>query len=331
MGAILSVLYVVAVAAAALHAAASSAQAQQPAAETYPNRPIHLYVPFPPGGSVDVVARLIGPKLSENLGQPVVIENRSGAGGNIATEQAARAKADGYTLLIHTIPFVANAHLYARVPYDALIDFVPVSLVSASPSLVVVHPAQSIRSVADLLQQARAKPGALNYAGSGTGTNPHIAGELFNLLGGTDIMVIQFKGGGPALVGLAGNEPGIGFPNISESMPFVNSGRLRALAVTSSKRSAALPNLPTVAEAGVPGYEFTTWHGILAPKGTPKEVIALVNDKLKQLLRAPDFVQKFGQLGLDLVASSPDEFGAHLKAESEKWSRVIKERRIRAE
>jgi tripartite-type tricarboxylate transporter receptor subunit TctC len=320
------------VGAVALHPAQALAQAPAPApVEPYPNRPIHLIVPFPPGGSVDVVARLIGPKLAESLGQPVVIENRSGAGGNIATEQVARAKNDGYTLLIHTIPFVANAHLYARVPYDALTDFLPVSLLSASPSLVVVHPSQPMRSVGDLLQQAKARPGALNYAGSGTGTNPHIAGELFNLLGGVDITVIQFKGGGPALLALVGGEPGIGFPNISEAMPFVTAGRLRALAVTGAKRSAALPNLPTLAEAGVPGYEFTTWHGVLAPKGTPKEVISLVNEKLKQLLRSPELIQKFAQLGLDIVASSPDEFGAHLKGESEKWGRVIKERRIRAD
>ena len=168
-------------------------------------------------------------------------------------------------------------------------------------------------------------------AGPGTGTNPHIAGELFNLLGGVDMMVIQFKGGGPALVGLAGGEPGIGFPNISEVLPFVTAGRLRALAVTSAKRSPALPHLPTVAEAGVPGYEFTTWHGVLAPKGTPKEVTALVNDKLRQLLRSLEMVQRFSQLGLDIVASSLDEFGAHLKSESEKWGRVIRERRIRAD
>lgn len=329
MGATLSLI--LALATCTMHTAHSYAQAPAPAADAYPSRPIHLIVPFPPGGSVDVVARLTGPKLAESLGQPVVIENLSGAGGNIATERVARAKSDGYTLIIHTIPFVANAHLYARVPYDALADFVPVAMLSASPSLVVVHPSQTMRLVADLLQQAKAKPGVLNYAGSGTGTNPHIAGELFNLLGGVDMMVIQFKGGGPALVGLAGGEPGIGFPNISEVMPFVTAGRLRALAVTSAKRSPALPHLPTVAEAGVPGYEFTTWHGVLAPKGTPKEVIALVNDKLRQLLRAPEMTQRFNQLGLDIVASTPDEFGAHLKSESEKWGRVIKERKIRAE
>ena len=315
-----------------LHTAHAYAQAPAPAAaDAYPSRPVHLIVPFPPGGSVDVVARLTGPKLAESLGQPVVIENLSGAGGNIATERVARARSDGYTLIIHTIPFVANAHLYARVPYDALADFVPVSMLSASPSLVVVHPAQTARSVAELLQQARARPGALNYAGSGTGTNPHIAGELFNLLSSVDMMAIQFKGGDPALVGLAGGEPGIGFPNISEVLPFVTAGRLRALAVTSANRSPALPHLPTVAEAGVPGYEFTTWHGVLAPKGTPKEVVALVNDKLRQLLRSPEMVQRFSQLGLDIVASSPDEFGTHLKSEYEKWGRVIKERKIRAE
>ena len=246
MGAILRSILVPAVATLCAGFAYAQAPASAPA-DAYPGRPIHLIVPFPPGGSVDVVARLTGPRLAESLGQPMVIENLNGAGGNIAAERVARARSDGYTLIIYTIPFVANAHLYARVPYDALADFDPLSMLSASPSLVVVHPAQTARSVAELLQQARARPGALNYAGSGTG-----------------------------------------FPNISEVLAFVTAGGLRALGVTSAKRSAALPNLPAVAEAGVPGYELTNWHGVRAPNGTPKAVIALLNDRLRQVLRTPE-------------------------------------------
>src|SRR5712692_1429656 len=187
--------------------------------ETYPARPVRLIVAFPPGGSVDVVARLVAPHLSQSLGQPVVVDNRSGASGNIGTELAARARPDGYTLLIHTIPFVANVHLYSPMPYDALNDFVPIALLSSSPSVLVVHPTVPARSVGELLQLAKSKPGALNYSAAGAGTNPHIAGELLNMLAGVDIVAVQYKGGGPALVAVLGGEIGITFPNISEAAP----------------------------------------------------------------------------------------------------------------
>lgn len=299
--------------------------------EVYPARPVRLIVAFPPGGSVDVVARLVAPRLSESLGQPVVIDNRSGASGNIGTELAARARPDGYTLLIHTIPFVANVHLYSPMPYDALNDFVPVALLSSSPSVLVVHPSVPARSVGELLQLAKSKPGALNYSAAGAGTNPHIAGELLNMLGGVDIVAVQYKGGGPALVAVLGGEIGITFPNISEAVPHVNSKRLRALGVTGARRSAALPDVPTIAESGVPGYEFVTWHGVLAPRGTPGEIVALLNEKLRAVLRSPELSARFAQMGLDVIASSPGEFSAHLKSELEKWGRVIRERRMRVE
>ncbi len=255
--------------------------------ESYPARPVRLIVAFPPGGSVDVVARLVAPSLSQSLGQPVVVDNRSGASGNIGTELAARAKPDGYTLIVHTIPFVANVHLYSPLPYDPLADFAPVELLSSSPSVLVVHPSVPARSVGELLQLAKAKPGALNYSAAGAGTNPHIAGELFNMLGKVDIVAIQYKGGGPALVAVLGGEIGITYPNISEAVPHVSAGRLRALGVTGARRAAALPEVPTIAESGVPGYEFVTWHGVLAPRGTPAEIVALLNAKLKAVLRSP--------------------------------------------
>ena len=299
--------------------------------EVYPARPVRLIVAFPPGGSVDVVARLVAPRLSETLRQPVVIDNRSGASGNIGTELAARARPDGYTLLIHTIPFVANVHLYSPMPYDALNDFVPIALLSSSPSVLVVHPAVPARSVGELLRLAKSKPGALNYSAAGAGTNPHIAGELLNMLGGVDIVAVQYKGGGPALVAVLSGEIGITFPNISEAVPHVNSKRLRALGVTGARRSAALPEVPTIAESGVPGYEFVTWHGVLAPRGTPGEIVALLNGKLGAVLRTPELSARFAQMGLDVIASSPEEFSAHLKSELEKWGRVIRERRMRVE
>jgi tripartite-type tricarboxylate transporter receptor subunit TctC len=306
--------------------AASPAQAQS---ENYPNRPIRLMVPFPPGGSVDVVARMLSPRLSENLGQQIIVENRSGASGNIGTELAARARADGYTLLMHTIPFVANVHLYSRVPYDPLNDFLPVAMISTSPALVLVHPSVPARSVRELLQLAKSKAGVLNYSAAGAGTNPHIAGELFVMLGNADITAIQYKGGGPALVAALGGEVGITFPNISEAAPHVKSGKLVALGVTSPRRSRALPDVPTVAEAGMPGYEFVTWHGMLAPKGTA--IVPLLNAKLKETLAAPEIIRLFEQAGLDIVASTPEEFGAHLKSELDKWGKVIRERNIRVE
>jgi len=317
--------------AAFLGAAILAARFAAAQGESYPARPLRLIVAFPPGGSVDVVARLVAPHLSQSLGQPVVVDNRSGASGNIGTELAARAKPDGYTLLIHTIPFVANVHLYSPLPYDPLADFAPVALLSSSPSVLVVHPSVPARSVGELLQLARSKPGALNYSAAGAGTNPHIAGELFNMLGNVDIVAIQYKGGGPALVAVLGGEIGISYPNISEAVPHVSAGRLRALGVTGAKRAAALPEVPTIAESGVPGYEFSTWHGVLAPRGTPAEIVALLNAKLKAALRSPELSARFAQMGLDVIASSPQEFSAHLKNEIEKWGRLIRERRMRVE
>ena len=316
---------------AAMAAMSGAQQALAQSQPSYPDKPIRMIVAFPPGGSVDVVARLIAPKLSEALGQSVVVDNRSGASGNIGSEIAARAKPDGYTLLIQTIPFVSNAALFKNVPYDALNDFVPIGLVSASPSLVVVHPSVPVNTVGELLALARAKPGQLNYAAAGSGTNPHIAGELFNLMGKVDTPAIQLKGGGPAMIATISNEPGINFPNVAEANPYIVNNRVRVLAVTSLKRAKSLPNIPTVSEAALPGYEFTTWHGIVAPKGTPREVIALLSDKLRAVLRAPDLVARFEAIGLDIVASTPEEFGAHLKSETEKWARVIKARNMRVE
>jgi tripartite-type tricarboxylate transporter receptor subunit TctC len=306
--------------------------AAQPAtAQNYPVKTVRLISPFPPGGSVDVVARLLAVKLSENLGQQVIVENRSGASGNIGTEFVANAAPDGYTLIIQTIPFVANQFLLNRVPYDPIKDFTPISLVGSSPSLVTVHPSVPARSVKELIALARARPGQLNYAGAGVGTNPHIAGELFNLLAGVDIVAVQYKGGGPADIAVLGGEVQMTFGNVSQEIGYVNAGRMRALAVTSARRSPVLPDLPTVAEAGVPGYEFTTWHGILAPKGTPRAIVTMLNEQLKKALTAPDQAQLWRERGLDVVASSPEEFAAHLEREQKKWGEVIRQRGIKPE
>jgi tripartite-type tricarboxylate transporter receptor subunit TctC len=300
-------------------------------AQGYPERPVRLVVPFPPGGSVDVVARALTPKLSERVGQQVVIENRSGASGMIGTEVVAHARPDGYTLLINTIPFVTNSFLYGKVPYDPFADFLPVAWLCSSPATLVVNPSLPARSVRELLELAKSSPGGLNYSAAGAGTNPHFAGELFNFLGQVEIVAVQYKGGGPSLLAALGGEVKITFPNISEAIPHAKAGRVIVLGVTGSKRSSALPDVPTIAEAGLPGYEFVTWHGVLAPKGTPAAIVALLNARLKDTLTAPEQTRFFEQMGFEVVASSPEEFAAHLKRESEKWGKVIKERHIRVE
>lgn len=311
--------------------AASLLPAQFASAQTdnYPSKPIRLIVTFAPGGSVDVVARLIAPKLSEKLGQQVIVENRAGASGIIGSELVANAKPDGYTLMLHTIPFVANQYLYSKMPFSPLTDFTPIALVSSSPATVVVNPSLPVHSVRELLQLAKSKPGMLNYSAAGAGTNPHIAGELFNMLGNVDIMAIQYKGGGPAMAAVLGGEVNLTFPNVAEAVPQIKGGGIRLLAVTGPKRSSIFPDVPTVAEAGIPGYEFTTWHGLLGPKGMPPAMVKLINDKLREAMHSPDMVQRFDQMGLDIIASTPEQFAAHLKTESEKWGKVIKERKIK--
>ncbi|HEX3172131.1 MAG TPA: tripartite tricarboxylate transporter substrate binding protein [Burkholderiales bacterium] len=301
------------------------------AAQNYPAKTIRLVSPFPPGGSVDVVGRILAAKLTENLGQQVIVDNRSGASGIIGTELVAKAPPDGYTLLINTLPLVTNEFLMPRMPYDPIRDFEPISMVTSSPSLVTVHPSVPARSVKELIALAKSKPGQLNYSAAGVGTNPHIAGELFNLLAGVNIVAVQFKGGGPADIAALSGEVAATFGNISQEVEYVKSGRLRALAVTSTTRNSALPELPTVIEAGLPGYEFLTWHGILAPKGTPAPIVKLLNEQLKKILSGPGEAKLWQDRGLDVIASSPEDFAVRLINERKKWGDVIKKRGIKAE
>ncbi len=300
-------------------------------AENYPTKPIRWIVPFPPGGSVDILARLVNAKLAENLGQQVVIDNRSGASGTIGTEIVARAAPDGYTLVSNTVPFVANTFLYSRVPYDVLNDFVPVSVMASTAALLAVHPSVPAHSVRELLQLAKSRPGALNYGSAGVGTNPHIAGELFNYLGKVNLTAVHYKGGAPAVMSAIGGEIGITFGSIVETAAHVTSKRLRALGVTSTKRSTVLPGVPTIAESGIPGYEFNGWHILLAPKGTPGAVVTLLNDRISRLLRAPEQAKQYEERGLDIIATSVEESAAYLKNEMNKWGKVIKERGMRAD
>ena len=300
-------------------------------AQGYPSKPIRLVSPFPPGGSVDIVGRLLAAKLSETLGQQVVVDNRSGASGVIGTEVVMNSAPDGYTLLINTIPFVSNQFLMPRAPYDPLRDFVSISLVASSPSFVTVHPSLPVRSIPELIALAKAKPGQLYYSAAGVGTNPHIAGELFNLLAGVDIVAVQFKGGGPADMAVIAGDVGVTFGNISQEIGHVKAGRMRALGVTSAKRNPAMLELPTVAEAGLPGYEFDTWFVVAAPKGTPRAIVETLNSHIHKVLTAPGQAKFYEERGLTVIASTPEEAAAHLEKEQKKWQRVIKERGIKAE
>jgi tripartite-type tricarboxylate transporter receptor subunit TctC len=299
--------------------------------ENFPTKPLRVIVPFAPGGSVDLISRLITPKMGELLGQQIVADNRAGASGNIGSEMVARAAPDGYTLLINTLPFVVNPNIFPRVPYHPINDFAPVGLVSSSPSVATVHPSVPVHNVKDLLALAKARPGQINYASAGIGTNPHIAGELFNFLGKSSLVAVHFKGGGPGLIAVMSGEVTATFTNIAETSVFVRTKKLRAIGVSTLKRSPALPEIPTIDESGLPGYEFVTWFGLMAPVKTPRAVVTQINDAMKKALATPELTKVFADRGLDIVASSPEALGDHLKKELERWARVVKERGMRAE
>ena len=299
--------------------------------ENYPAKPVRLIVPFPPGGSTDLNARLIAPRMSELLGQQVIVDNRSGASGTIGTATAARSAPDGYTLLMHTVPFVTSPILYSRAGYDPIGDFAPISLLSHIPMAISVHPSLPVRSVKELLALAKARPGELNYGSAGIGTNSHITGELFNLLGKAGIVPVHFKGGGPALAAVVSGEVHVAFSNVPQTAVMVAAKRLRPIAVSSLKPSSALPGIPPAAEVGLPGFEFSGWHGLLAPRGTPPAIVGVLNEKLRAAVSTPELRQRFDKGGLDVATNSPQEFAAYLKSEQEKWRRVIRERNIKAE
>lgn len=296
----------------------------------YPDRPVRLIAPFPPGGTVDVVARLVAPLAASSIGQQIVIENRVGASGIIGTGFVAQSKPDGYTLLINTTPLVTNTLMFNKVPYDALTDFAPISLLASTPSFVSVHPSVPAKTVKELIALAKSRPGTLNYGGSGTGTNPHIAGELFNYLAKTEIAVVQYKGGGPALTAAIGGEVSVAFSGLAGATGFVKSGRLRALGVTSLKESPALPGVPPIADV-LPGYEFSAWFALVAPKGTPREIITVLNQNFVKAVASPELARRFADEGIDAIGSTPEQLGTFLDSELKKFARVIKERKMKAE
>jgi tripartite-type tricarboxylate transporter receptor subunit TctC len=294
-------------------------------AQAYPTKPVRLVVGFPAGGPTDTVARVIVPKLSEALGQGVVVDNRGGAGGVIATAQVAKAPPDGYTVLMGTIGGIAVAmSLRPDRGYDTLRDFAPVTQAVAVTSILVVHPTVPAKNVKELLAIARAKPGHLNYASSGNGTVTHLAGELLKLMGKVNITHVPYKGGAPALTALLSGEVDMSYENSLIVTPHIKAGKVRALAVTSAERSKLLPDLPTVAEAGLAGYNASGWYGLLVPAATPKAIIAKLNQEAVKALRHPDVVRALSSQGAEPVGNSPEAFRAFIKSEIDKWSNLVK-------
>jgi tripartite-type tricarboxylate transporter receptor subunit TctC len=291
--------------------------------ETYPKGPVHVILPFPAGGGVDAAGRILAQKLTESLGKPFLIENRGGANGNIGTEAAAKAPNDGATLLFTGAGFVTNPSLYKSVPYDPVKDFDPIGLMALGPNILVVHPSLPVHSVQELIALAKAQPGKIGFAGSGSGSTPHLAGELFNVMAGVQMVHIPYRGSGPAMLGLlAGDAPVMFLPAINAG-PHVAGGRLRALAVTSRERLAAMPELPTVSEAGLAGYESSQWYGLLAPAGTPHEVLDLLNARVANIMRSSDMKARMTSDGLVPIGGSREQFAAHIKSEIAKWAKVI--------
>ena len=301
-------------------------------AQPYPSRPIRWIVPFSPGGPSDIIGRFFAAKLSDALGKQVVVDNRGGATGIIAFEIAARAVPDGYTVLqAGASGLTTNPHLHAKLPYDVQRDFKLVTQLVATPNLLVVHPSMTARSVKEVVELAKAKPGQLAYASGGTGTSNHLSWEMLKFYTGIELVHVPFKGTGPALTSVLGGQTQMMFSNMLPAMPHVRTGKLLGLAVTSAERSPAAPNLPTVAESGISGYETTSWHGVVVPAGTPNAVVKRLYTELRQITRQPDVKDRFAQDGTQVVGSTPEEYAATVKSESAKWARIIKAAGIKAE
>jgi tripartite-type tricarboxylate transporter receptor subunit TctC len=314
-----------------LAAAVSGAVFAQSAAN-YPNKPIRLIVPFPPGGGNDIMARTVGRKLTESFAQQMVIDNRGGAGGNIGAETAARALPDGYTLFLGgTGSHGTNPGLHANLPYHPIKDFAPISLIASAPLLAVVPPSFPVRSINDLVQMAKARPGQINIASSGTGTIAHLAAEMLNSSAKIKMQHVPYKGTGPALTELLSGQVQIMFNSAVSMLPQVRAGRLRAIAMTGARRSPAMPELPTVAESGVPGYEATSWYGILAPAATPRAIIDKLYREIAKIVQMPDVRERLIADGAEPAGTSPAEFTAHIKRELARWAKVIQDANIRVE
>ena len=299
---------------------------------TYPAKPVRILVPFPPGGPADALARIVGDKLGQALGQPFVIENKPGAGGNIGMEQGAKAAADGYTLtLAPTGNLTIAPSLYAKLPYDPAKDYAPITVLATVPNILIVHPSVPARSVAELVALAKAKPGTLNYASPGNGSGPHLAGELLKSMAGIDLVHVPFNGVGPAMTGVLAGDVQMSFAQSSAALPHVKSGKVIALGVASRKRIAAAPELPTIAEAGLPGFDVTSWYALVAPAGTPATVVDRLHAEIVKVLASADVREKIAALGAEPVGNTPVEFTAMQRAEAARWAKLAREANIHAD
>jgi tripartite-type tricarboxylate transporter receptor subunit TctC len=300
-------------------------------AQDYPAKPVRMLVGFAPGGGTDIVARAVAPKLAAALGKPVVVENRPGAGGNIAAEIAAKAPPDGYTLLFGTIGALAiNPSVYGNLPFDPVRDFAPIGQVGGMNNIIVVHPVLPVKTLKSLVALAKSRPGQLSYATPGVGSSAHLAGELFAKVADIDIVAVPYKGGGQAIVDVVAGQVPLHFGAVPVVISHIRSSKLKAVAVTTGKRATLLPEVPTVAEAGYPGYEVNNWYGLVAPAGTPRPVIDRLNRDLTAVLTSPDITKFLRELGHEPVPTSPEQFGGYIKSEMAKWARVVKETGIRA-
>jgi len=309
---------------AALFAAPALAQ------DRWPSKPITYIVPFPPGGTTDVLARIIGQKLGAALGTTIVVENKPGAGGNVGSEVVAKAAPDGYTILGGTISSHAiNVSLYPKLPYDPVTSFQPITLIGTNPNILVVNASSPYKSVQDITAALKAKPGSLSYASAGNGTSQHLSAELYKYLAGVDMVHIPYKGSGPAIQDVIGGQVPMMFDTSVVAGPHIEGGRLRALAVTSSKRASAFPNVPTMAESGVPGYDVVSWQAIFAPAGTPKPIVDRLHAEVAKILKEPDMQERLAKLGLDPSGITPAELVAFQKAEIDKWAKVVKAANIK--
>ena len=295
----------------------------------YPDKPVKIIVPFAPAGPTDVVARLVATKLSERLGKQFYIENVTGAGGNTGMGQAARAGGDGYTILFVSSSYVVNPSLYPKIPYDPYKDFLPVTVVGDAPNILLLHPSVPAKTVGELIDYVRANPGKVSYASAGTGTTPHLSGELFRLSMNLDIVHVPFSGAGPAIQSIAGGHTPMAFTSVPPAMPLIQDGKIRPLAVSAGKRVAALPDVPTLAEAGLADQEADTLQAVLVPAGTPRPIVDFLYREIKAIIALPDVKERFAVLGLDPLTNTPEEFAAQIKKEIAKWGKVIRDANIK--
>lgn len=316
------------IASAVLLAAMATAAAAQP----YPSKPLRIIVMYTAGSTIDIMARLIAPKLTEALGQPVIVENRPGAGGAIGMDLAAKAPADGYTLTIGaTGPSVTNPLLYPKTPFDPMRDFAYISLLATGPAVIAVHPSIPVKSVKELVALAKARPGQLNYGTAGVGTSPHLAGELFRLVTATDIVHVPYKGNAEAITDLIGGHVSIVFTGVPPVVPLVEAGKVKLLATTGNQRIATLPAVPTIAEAGYPGAAMGIWYGLVAPSATPKDILARLHKEITRIQTLPDVRARFAQLGTEATTNTPEQFTALVREELVKWGKVIKAAGVKVE